>query len=305
MKKQKEEVEEGAEGLSSILSHLDIWTLFSTFPSSLSVLLRVWVSPVVCALLVSTADNVPTSVWRRLRNSRYFSAKVGLGSKVVLRCLSFWFFWEMTSGKCSWILRSCLTGDTRVHVSPGLLPNFTLLRRVDGLRYIFSTFLSFLAVTCSVAASPEEYRNLNCLADVFTEMFLFTALCLVRRWIHAHVPVYGGSWKNSNIFYVKVHSDASFLRSLVSGSHLLWFFPHLKSTRNFECSGRWLGISDVFCVQVDSDPAGVAVFIQRQVPAVLSGVQKIVEIPQAIGCRRPCDHAATSELPRIRLSTSS
>ena len=84
------------------------------------------------------------------------------------------------------------------------------------------------------------------------------------RWLHGNVSVYGAllvrRWKKSNIFYVK-------------------------------------GISDAFHVQVHSDPADVAVFLHRQVPAVLSGaqtVQKVVEIPQVLGGRRPCDHAATS-----------
>ena len=57
----------------------------------------------------------------------------------------------------------------------------------------FSLFIRSLVPGshCSVSASPEELRKLDCLGEAFTHVFPYIAHCLVRRWMHAHASAYG------------------------------------------------------------------------------------------------------------------
>ena len=49
--------------------------------------------------------------------------------------------------------------------------------------------------------------------DDFTHISLKTALCLVRRWIHAQASVYGGSRKHS-VHFPRERAHGSWLTSL-------------------------------------------------------------------------------------------
>ena len=95
-------------------SHSETWTFF--------IEALFWHLFVVCVLLVSSLVrewiHVPPSVWRLLGNSWFSTRRLASDPRSILRCLVLWFFCEMTSGTCSWILRSCSTVDTRGPVSP-------------------------------------------------------------------------------------------------------------------------------------------------------------------------------------------
>ena len=149
------------------------------------------------------------------------------------------FLWRIvSSGTCS-LSASCLSpawfdsGYILIHVYASVHGAFY---RISHIFYGWmSSDTSFLAVTCSVAASPEDYKKCAWSGRwLHGNVSVYSAL-LVRRWIHAQATVHGGSWKNSIIFYVK-------------------------------------GFSYVFYVQ---DLADVAVFFHRHVPAGLSGVQTV------------------------------
>ena len=80
---------------------------------------------------------------------------------------------------------------------------------VDSGQY--SACLSYLAVTCLVSASPEEYKKFG-----FSGIWLHANVSLFIAPLGPTAEVFGGSWKFSNIFYVKVQSLRSprFRRSL-------------------------------------------------------------------------------------------
>ena len=65
------------------------------------------------------------------------------------------------------------------------------------------------------------------------------------------------------------------------------------------------GISYVFYVEVDSEPADVAVFLHRQVPAVLSGVQTVQKIVGFLVVDVLMIMQRCLEVPQFSSSTSS
>ena len=130
----------------------------------------------------------------------------------------------MTSGQCSWILRSCLTVGTRVRLSICLVRQRIHVLRQS--RWLFGriSHIFFLAVTFVVSASPEEYNK-------FVVLKMASRNGSVQRsaWSDHGCTLLRQSTEAVGIFLHFLSEGALSTFLLVSGSHfgvcLAWGVP--------------------------------------------------------------------------------